>query len=74
MPMRGELRPDAARPYRDRVTAAAPDGWWRLGAVISNPDLQAAFLFCVIGFLATVNAVLYFPDFGEMVAQLAVFP
>ncbi len=49
-------------------------GWRRFNAAISSSDLQALFLFCVIGLLASVNIVLYFPDFGRMVAPLAGFP
>ena len=72
MPMRGELRPVAARSYSH--TSAARIGWSRLHTAISDPGLQAVFFFCGIGFLLTVNAVLRFPDFGETIAQLALFP
>ncbi len=72
MPMRGELRPIAAR--SDRGTSAARIGWWWVSAAISNPDLQTVFFFCTIGLLATANMILRFPDFGLMEAQLAVFP
>lgn len=70
MPMRGELPPITAR----LSTCASARGWSRLTAVLLNPDLQAIAAFCTIGILLTVNAVLWFPDFGELVAQLASFP
>ncbi len=72
MPMRGELRPVAAR--SDRGASAVRIGWWWISAAISNPDLQAVFFFCTIGLLATGNMILRFPDFGLTMAQLAVFP
>jgi hypothetical protein len=31
-------------------------------------------MFVAIGLLATIDAVLYFPDFGVALARLAVFP
>ena len=43
-------------------------------AAISNRDLQAVVVFSTIGFLVTINVVLRFPDFGEIVAQFALFP
>jgi len=72
MPMRGELPPITAR-----LSARAPareTGWLRLAAVLSNSDLQAIAVFCTIGFLLTVNVVLWSPGFGELVAELAAFP
>lgn len=71
MPMRGEL-PDAA--VRRCVQPPPATGWSLVAAAISNRDLQAVVMFATIGFLATVNAVLCFPDFGAMVARLAFFP
>ena len=65
MPMRGEL-PDAAVRRCTQPSVFA--------AVISDCDFQAVALFAAIGLVATVNAVLYFPDFGYLLAQLAVFP
>jgi hypothetical protein len=72
MPMRGELPPVAARSYT-RVSARET-AWSRFIAVLSNSDLQAVVAFCTIGFLLTINAVLFFPDFGATFAQLALFP
>lgn len=72
MPMRGELPPVAAR--SQACIRARQTGWSRLAAAVSNPDLQAVFFFCTIGFLVTINVVLRFPDFGLTVAQLAMFP
>ena len=72
MPMRGEL-PNVAMRSSVRPEAAAKSGS-RIIAVVSNRDLQAVGAFATIGFLMTVDAILYFPDFGELFAQLAVFP
>ncbi len=69
MPMRDELPTVAARSYR-----ASRGGWDRMVAAISNRDLQAVVVFSTIGFLVTINVVLRFPDFGEIVAQFALFP
>ena len=71
MPMRGEL-PDAA--VRRCVEPRERTGRSLVAAAIAAPDLRAVVMFAVIGFLATINAVLYFPDFGDLFAQLAVFP
>jgi hypothetical protein len=34
-----------------------------------QPDLSAVLLFCAIGFLATFNLVLRFPDLGAFIAR-----
>jgi hypothetical protein len=72
MPMRGELKPV---PVRSGARAPAPESRrnWFVTA-LSNPDLQTVFFFCTIGLLVTFNVVLRFPNFGETVAQLAIFP
>jgi hypothetical protein len=54
------------------VRATAPTGWRRIAAAIACADAQAVAIFCAIGFLATINAVLLFPDFGEAFARLAM--
>ena len=46
----------------------------RSGAVLGGGDLQAVALFCAIGLLLTVNVIIRFPDFGQQLAELAVFP
>jgi hypothetical protein len=69
--MRGEL-PDIAG--RRCVRSGERSTWSHIAAAISDCDLQAVVMFAAIGFLATINAVLYFPDFGDLFAQLAVFP
>jgi len=71
MPMRGEL-PHAA--VRRGLPPAERTGWSVIAAAISDRDLQGVALFAAVGLLATINAVLYFPDFGSLLAQLAVFP
>jgi len=70
--MRGELPPVAPRP-RAR-SSAIEAGLSRCGAVISNRDLQSILIFCAIGFLATINVALRFPDFGLLAGQFAPLP
>jgi len=72
MPMRGELPPISSRHYTQRPSVLEI-AWSRIVAILSSSDLQAVILFSTVGFLATINAVLYFPDFGETLEQLAVF-
>jgi hypothetical protein len=72
MPMRGEL-PDVvvrrcAQPEIERT------GWSVLATANSDRDFQAIIMLAAIGLLATINAVLYFPDFGAELARLAIFP
>jgi len=43
-------------------------------AAMCSRDLHAIFYFCTIGFLVTMNVVVRFPDFGQMLAELAIFP
>ena len=76
MPMRGELKPVAARSYARAAprSSAVERTMLRIAAVLSDGDLQAVVAFCAIGTLLTVNVVLRFPDFGSQVAALALFP
>jgi hypothetical protein len=68
MPMRGELQ---ARSYA-RQTEGAQQSW--VVAALTNRDFQAVVIFALIGLLATIDAVLRFPDFGAVMAQYAQFP
>lgn len=72
MPMRGELRPVEARPYASQ--SAAGKIFYRLRSVISSADLKSVVIFSALGLLATIDAVLQFPNFGAMVAALALSP
>jgi hypothetical protein len=72
MPMRGELPPISVRPHSRWATAQL--GWSRILAVISNPDFQYVLIFCAIGLLLTINAMLHFPGFGGEFAELSVIP
>jgi hypothetical protein len=47
--------------------------WSWLRTVISDPNLIATALFCLIGLLTTVNLILRFPDFGAIIAQYNQF-
>jgi hypothetical protein len=76
MPMRGELKPVAARSYARAAarSSAVERALLRIVALLLDSDLQAVVAFCAIGILLTFNVVLRFPDFGLQVASLAVFP
>jgi hypothetical protein len=72
MPMRSELPTAAAQTCaRESVDETF---WSSALAVASNRDLQVVAIFALIGSLLTVNAVLWFPDFGAAFAALATFP
>lgn len=72
MPMRGELPTAATRP---RIRASSRQiVWSRCYAVLANPDLHAVVAFCLIGFLAALNVILRFPEFGAFYATLPVSP
>jgi hypothetical protein len=72
MPMRSEL-PDLALRSDTRAMEMGT-GSSRIVAAMSNRDLQAVAAFCAIGLLITIDAILRFPDFGQIFAQLALFP
>jgi hypothetical protein len=72
MPMRGELPPVSAR---SRVPPSAAEiVWSHVLAAIANTDLGFVVAFSLCGYLAALNLILRFPDFGQMVASLAIFP
>ena len=71
MPMRGELQPVRVRPYA-RQMEGAQRSW--VVAALTNRDFQVVAIFALIGLLATIDAVLHFPDFGAVMAQYAQFP
>jgi hypothetical protein len=72
MPMRGELPTITTR----TSTRASPVkmAWSQFAAVISNPELHTVVAFSIIGVLVMLNATLRFPDFGQLLAELAQFP
>ena len=49
-----------------RAQKASPWSWL-------EPDLSAFVLLCAIGFLATFNLILRFPDLGAIIAQYNQF-
>jgi len=73
MPMRGELPPVSTRHYAQHPSALE-NARARIVAALGGGDLQAVAIFCLIGFLLTFNVIVRFPDFGRLVAELAVFP
>jgi hypothetical protein len=72
MPMRGELKPAPVRSGARAPAVKSRRNWFV--TALSNPDLHTVFFFCAIGLLLTLNVVLRFPNFGETVSQLAIFP
>jgi hypothetical protein len=72
MPMRGELPTIAAR--TNATPSPVRTAWSHFVTTVSDPELQTIIAFCMIGILATLNAVLRFPDFGGLVAELNSFP
>jgi|HubBroStandDraft_2_1064218.scaffolds.fasta_scaffold1176707_1 hypothetical protein len=72
MPMRGELPIATARVYVHQ--SAAEKIWSNCFAIISNRDLHFVVGFCLAGFLLTINVVMRFPDFGQTLAALGMFP
>jgi hypothetical protein len=47
--------------------------WFRLLALISQPDFIVVVAFCAIGLLTTLNVILRFPDFGAVIEQYNQF-
>jgi hypothetical protein len=70
--MRGEL--SAATTRTTDGASVGASSWSSALAVASDQDLQAVVWIALIGILLTINAVLRFPEFGQMFATLAVFP
>jgi hypothetical protein len=57
----------------DRDVNAADGSLHQFVVAITNPDLQAAVAFSLIGLLVTLNLILRFPDFGAVIAQYNQF-
>jgi hypothetical protein len=72
MPMRGEL-PTAATRLRIHASTFAI-AWLRCRAFLGNPDLHGVVAFCLIGFLAALNVILRFPDYGAYYVSLPISP
>jgi PhoPQ-activated pathogenicity-related protein len=72
MPMRGELPTKKVRTY----VAPSPSwtAWLHFVTAISDPEIQTIIALCIIGILATLDAVLRFPDLGGLIADLNSFP
>jgi hypothetical protein len=68
--MRGELPPAPSRVPLSRATTVRS----RWLAIASNPDLHLVIAFCAIGYLTAINLILRFPEFGQIVSSLAIFP
>lgn len=71
MPMRGELQVAAARLSDHR---SADDVWAWIVATIKNPEFRMIVLFCSVGLWLTFYFIHRFPDFGEMVDPVVLFP
>jgi hypothetical protein len=72
MPMRGELPKAIARPYPQRPARRTTLS--RVVAAITDPEAQFLLAFGLIGALVMLNVALLYPDFGEIVAEMALFP
>jgi hypothetical protein len=59
--LKSKARPETA------VTAT----WRKLVAVMSNPDYLTIVGICLIGLLATIIFMMYFPDAGLLIQQAA---
>jgi hypothetical protein len=69
MPMRGEL---PIRAVCERVSMVEVV-WSHLIGAISNPNLLLLAAFWLLVCLMMINAVLYFPNFGQTIAMLEPF-
>jgi hypothetical protein len=49
-------------------------GWSRFVAIVSDPELQTIVALSMIGVLVMFNAMLLFPDFGQVYADLSLSP
>jgi hypothetical protein len=72
MPMRDELQVVAAR-LSDQQSAR-DDVWAWIVATIKNPEFWMIVLFCLVGLWLTFLFIHRFPDFGEMVEPVVLFP
>jgi hypothetical protein len=72
MPMRGELKVVAARLSDHR--SPTDHVWPWIVATIKNPESWMIVLFCSVGLWLTFYFIHRFPDFGEMVDPLVLFP
>jgi len=64
MPMRGELPPIPARAAKARREESS------LLAALSNQELQCIAIFCAIGLLVELNALLHISDLGANLVGL----
>ena len=65
-PIVRELQPLAPTTRRRNAAEAA---WDRLAATLADPDFMAVAIFSAIGFLITLNLMIYFPNLGALVQQ-----
>lgn len=71
MPMRGELPKAIAKPY---PRAARETGFSRFVRAITDPEMQLLAAIGLIGALVTLNVAQLYPDFGQIVMQVAPMP
>jgi hypothetical protein len=57
----------------DRIVTRRATGWDRVVAFLTDPELVAITLFCLIGLLLTLVAAREVPDFGALVQSLQQF-
>jgi hypothetical protein len=47
--------------------------WRRVAATVADSNLGAVVIFCLIGFLATINLILRFPDASTLIMEYNLF-
>jgi hypothetical protein len=67
----GESLPQTKSEARP-ATLAKTTRRWAIAAIMT-PDFQAVFLFCLIGLLLALNAILRFPDLGAVIEEFNRF-
>jgi len=65
-PVIRELQPLTPTTRRRNAAEAA---WGRLAATLADPDFMAVVIFSAIGFLITLNLIIYFPNLGALIQE-----
>jgi len=71
-PLVRELQP-LARPAIRRNNAVTAL-WDRFATAVTNSEFVTVAIFSAIGFLITLNAMIYFPNLGAIVEQYNILP
>lgn len=68
LPVSHDLQP-VLKP-RARPDSAITEAWRKLEALVTNPEYLAIVAFCLVGLLAMLALMAYFPDLGLLIEQL----